>query len=196
MAKKRGTKIAPKGKNKKVFSKKSKKSYSVKVKRSNTDIIEDLRKELKTYKNIAKKLKITTNKLRQYRKFYARQDGGIAPPEKFINKFFSLAKKLEIPTEKKVKAYRGEILGEELISKKFKIDKKAAYIHAIFSVKVTRTNGQTFEDIYSQVYYPPITEKEVKSNALAYFKSIMTRPYVLSIELTNFSVNSLNVWYK
>lgn len=196
MAKKRGSKIIPKKKSKKAFSKKSKKSYELKVLRNSSDIIEDLRKELKTYKNIARKLKISTYKLRQYRKYYSRQEGGIIPPKKFTDKFISLSKELKIPTEKKVKAYRGEILGEQLISKKFKIDKKAAYIHAIFSVKVTRTNGQTFEDIYSQVYYPPITEKEVKSNALAYFKSIMTRPYVLSIELTNFSVNSLNVWYK
>ena len=145
-------------KKKKPVKVKKKNTYTVKLTRSNADIIEDLRKKYKTYKNISKKLRISEKAFREIRFFYYRREGGKKPGDIFNRKLYALAEKAKVETVKKIKVFRGELIGENLITDKFKIDKKANYIHAIFTVKVTKGNYHTFTDIYSQVYYPPITK--------------------------------------
>lgn len=177
------------------------KTVNTKIKKNYYDIIEELRKKYKNYGNVAKKLGISQADLRKFRFYALGKKGGKKPSDSAVDKIQKKAQKHGVTVNKNVKLFATEAVPTNLIKlpTNFKVDRKAKYIHAIFSVKITHRDGTITNEIKSQVYNPKDkanTKKSILESVSNYFKFSLSSPYRVSVELLNFTITTLYKWHR
>jgi hypothetical protein len=178
------------GKNRKATTKENRKNKiptkRITVEKTTLEIINELQGKGITLKNIAKKLKISESALYRHRQFLI---GNYKPRTKrepnYRSQILEIAKAKKVDKNKEAAVFKYENIGKDLI-KIPKLDKSKKYIHALYTVQVTFTDGLKKNVILGQVYQVKDGKQRITELATKYFQAELDRPYVLSLKLLRF----------
>lgn len=162
------------------------KSTPLTYEKTSSEIFIEIRAKGGTFKDLARSFGVSEKDFLAHRKFLLGIPGGKRIKSITREDVLQAAKKNGVKKEKAVTIFKGQFIGERHIKIPKRIDTKLKYIHVLYTVEFTYTDGIKAEKVVGQIYPTKEGQASIQADAIQFFETLIDYPYVLSIKLLRF----------
>ncbi len=154
--------------------------------KTSTEIFNEIRAKGGTFKDLARSFGVSEKDFRAHRKFLLGIPGGKRIKSISREDVLKEAKRNKVDKSKEITIFKGQIVGERHVKVPKRILTEYKYIHVLYTVQFTYTDGTTSEQVKGQIYQTKDGHNTIQALAIEFFETLVDYPYVHSIKLLRF----------